>query len=103
MKFVLGRGENHVGNRENTFNSIFSISHKDLETVLPQSQLNTGYWNQPVCPCVCPSVHVSVCLSVCVQNICFCQSAGGVIKSHLVTTIVFESNGQENSSETMKL
>ena len=34
-------------------------------------------WNQPVCP--------SVSVSVCVQNTSFCQSAGGGIKSNLVT------------------
>ena len=42
------------------------------------------YWNQPVCPSMCPSI----CVSVHVQNT-RCQSAGGVIKSHLVTALVF--------------
>ena len=38
------------------------------------------YWNQ--------AVRQSVQVSVCVQNTSFCQSAGGVIKSHLVTALV---------------
>ena len=37
----------------------------------------------------CLSVHVSVCQSICVQNTSVCQSAGGGIKSHLVTALVF--------------
>ena len=36
----------------------------------------------------CLSIHVSVCQSVCVQNTSVCQSAGGGIKSHLVTALV---------------
>ena len=40
------------------------------------------YRNQPVCP------------SVCVQNIGFCQSAGGDIKSHLVTALVHLVKGK---------
>ena len=39
----------------------------------------------------CLSVLVSICVSVCVQNACFCQSAGGGIKSHLVTVVVCAS------------
>ena len=39
------------------------------------------YWNQPVCGCVC--------VSVCVQNTNFCQDAGGGMKSHLVTALIF--------------
>ena len=53
----------------------------------PQNKCFWGvYWNKPVCP----SVHVSIC----VQNTSFCQSAGGSIKSHLVTALVypFKSN-----------
>ena len=37
----------------------------------------------------CLSIHVSVCQSVCVQNTSVCQSAGGGIKSHLVTALGF--------------
>ena len=40
-------------------------------------------WNWPVCP----SIHVYVYLCV-YKNTCFCQSAGGCIKSHLVTVLV---------------
>ena len=47
------------------------------------------YWNQPVCP----SVRPCVCVSVCVQNTRFCQSAGGGIKSHLVTALIL--NGKD--------
>ena len=36
----------------------------------------------------CLSIHVSVCQSVCVQNTSVCHSAGGGIKSHLVTALV---------------
>ena len=38
----------------------------------------------------CLSIHVPVCVCVspCVQNTSVCQSAGGGIKSHLVTTLV---------------
>ena len=42
------------------------------------------YWNQPVCT----SVRMSICVSVCIQNTGFCQSAGGDIKSYLVTALV---------------
>ena len=35
------------------------------------------------------SVSLSVHVSICVQNTSFCQSAGGDIKSHLVTALVF--------------
>ena len=42
------------------------------------------YLNQPVRPSAHPSVHVSVF----VQNLSFCQSAGGGIESHLVTAVV---------------
>ena len=38
------------------------------------------YWNQPVRPFVRPSDFV--------RNTSFCQSAGGGIKSHLVTALV---------------
>ena len=34
------------------------------------------------------SVHVSVCGSICVQNTSFCQTAGGSIKSLLMTALV---------------
>ena len=45
-------------------------------------QMHLGvHWNQPVCP--------SIRVSVCVKNTSFCQSAGGGIKSHLVTALVF--------------
>ena len=37
----------------------------------------------------CLSIHVSVCQSICVQNTSVCQSAGGGIKSHLMTALVF--------------
>ena len=39
----------------------------------------------------CLSVHVSVRLSLClsVQNTTFCQSAGGGIKSHSETALVY--------------
>ena len=43
------------------------------------------YWNQTVCRSVCRSI----CVSVCVQYTSFCQSVGGGIKSHLVTSLVF--------------
>ena len=49
-------------------------------------------WNQRVCPSVCPSVcpfvRLCVLVSVCVQNVSFCESAGGGIKSHLATALV---------------
>ena len=52
----------------------------------PEKRMFSGvYWNQPVCPSVCVSVRVSVC----VQNTSFCQTAGGGIKPHLVTALVF--------------
>ena len=41
---------------------------------------------------------LSVRVYVCVQNIRFCQSAGGAVKSHLVTALVsFTSGGQSFS------
>ena len=40
------------------------------------------YWNQPVCPSMCQSVRL------CTKNTSFCQSAGGGIKSQLVTAVV---------------
>ena len=45
------------------------------------------FWGilESACLCVCPSV----CPCVCVQNISFCQSAGGSIKSHLVTALIY--------------
>ena len=46
------------------------------------------YWNQPVCPSFRMSAGLCVCVSICVQNTSFCQSAGEVIKSHLVTALV---------------
>ena len=36
----------------------------------------------------CLSVHSSIHVSIYVQNTSFCQSAGGGIKSHLVTALV---------------
>ena len=62
----------------------------------PAKQLFSGvYWNQPVCS--------PVCGSVCVQNTSFCQSAGGSIKSHLVTALVsiciFYRKGTKNGKE----
>ena len=39
------------------------------------------YWNQLVC--------LSICVSVCVQNTSFYQSAGGGMKSHLATALVW--------------
>ena len=41
------------------------------------------YWNQ----LACLSIHVSVCLSL-YKKTSSCESAGGVIKSHLVTALV---------------
>ena len=42
-------------------------------------------WNQLVCRSLCPCAPGQ---SVCVQNTSVCQSAGGGIKSHLVTALV---------------
>ena len=39
------------------------------------------------CVCLCDRV----CVSVCVQNTSFCQSAGRVIKSLLVTALVWSN------------
>ena len=49
----------------------------------------------------CPSVWSSVCLSMCwsvYKNTSFCQNAGGGIKSHLVTALVFSSTGRRPAS-----
>ena len=52
----------------------------------PAKQMFLGvYWNQSVCVSVCWSCHVSVC----VQSTSFCQSAGGSIKSHSRTALLF--------------
>ena len=48
------------------------------------------FWNQPVRPCVRLCVHVSVC----VQNTTFCKNAGGGIKSHSMTAVVFTAAKQ---------
>ena len=54
------------------------------------SQQKECFWG--VLESACMSIHVSsrpsVRVSVCVQNIKFCQSAGGDIKSHLVAALV---------------
>ena len=56
-----------------------------LVVYTPAKRMCSGvYWNQPVCS----SVYVSVRVAVCVQNTCFCQSASGGIKSHVVTALV---------------
>ena len=44
--------------------------------------------NKSILESACLSIHLSLCVSVCIQNISFCQSAGGGIKSHLVTGLV---------------
>ena len=50
------------------------------------------YWNQPFYPSVRASVrYVCPCVCLC-TNTNFCQSAGGDIKSHLVTALVFSSS-----------
>ena len=53
--------------------------------ILPRKTNVFGGILESACLSVCLSVHVSVC----VQNTRFCQSAGGGIKSHLVTALVF--------------
>ena len=47
---------------------------------------------ESACLSVCPSVHLcpSILVSVCVQNTSFCQSAGGDIKSHLLTALILK-------------
>ena len=48
-----------------------------------------AYCNQPVRLSVLLSIGPCICVSVCVQNSSFCESAGGGIKSHLLTALVF--------------
>ena len=48
----------------------------------PQNECFRGYTG------ISLSAHRCVCVSVCVQNTNFCQSAGGGIKSHLMTALV---------------
>ena len=40
----------------------------------------------------CLSVRVSICVFVCVKNTSLCQRAGGDIKSHLGTALVYSMN-----------
>ena len=59
----------------------FSCLGGFYKLLYPAKQMFSGvYWNQTVCP--------SIRVSVCVQNTSFCQSAGGGIKSHLVTSLL---------------
>ena len=84
----------HISNIENLVAKIRSVKFSFLLSIFwekkislfqyiytPTKQMFSGvYWSRPVCP--------SICVSICVQNTSFCQSAGGGIKSHLLTAQV---------------
>ena len=65
---------------------VYIVLYKYSTFYTPAKRMFFGaYRNQPVHRSVCPDVHISVC----VQNASFCQSAGGGIKSHIVTALLF--------------
>ena len=62
--------------------SLCSLIYFDIVCFIipPQKTWFFGvYWNQPVCSSMCPSVY---------KILPFCQSAGGVIRSHSVTVMI---------------
>ena len=57
------------------------------------------FWGilESACLYVCPSVYLCVRMSACVKNTSFCQSAGGGIKSHSATALVFPVSPKHKS------